>query len=318
MCVGGSHNLAHGLVEVLEAHGGKLYEVSQVREVTVEEGRATGVVLDDGRSFKATKAVVSAIDPHQTFLDLIEDDKLEPSFIEKVRNYQYGITKGVLFSVHAALNEPLRHTSEKFNPDINLALNYCIGYECVEDFDVHDREILEGIPPTKPGMQCAHPTLHDPTQAPPGKHTIFLWQFAPYNLKDGGPQKWDEIKDKYMDTCLARWREYAPNLDERNIIAKWSFSPLDVERNIINMKHGDFMVGAVNRDQMYENRPIHGLAPYRTPINGLYMCGAPTHPHGLITGAPGYNAAGVILNDLSMGKWWATVDARRLWETEHD
>jgi phytoene dehydrogenase-like protein len=315
MCVGGSHDLAHGLVKVLEAHGGKLYEVSHVREITVDNGRATGVVLDDGRAFKAEKAVVSAIDPHQTFLDLVGEDKLESSFSQKVKNYKYG---GVVFSVHAALNEPLRHISAKHDPDIDNALNYCIGYECVEDFDEHIREISAGIPPAKPGMQCAHPTLHDPTQAPPGKHTIFLWQFTPYNLKDGGPEKWDQVKDEYMETCLARWRHYAPNLDEKNILGKWAFSPLDVERNLINMKQGDFMIGAVTRDQMYENRPFPGLAPYRTPINDLYLCGSPTHPHGLITGAPGYNAAGVMLDDLKMKKWWDAVDARQMWGKERD
>ncbi len=318
MCVGGSHDLAHGLVKALEANGGRLYEVSHVREIVVENGRATGVVLDDGRAFKAEKAVVSAIDPHQTFLDLVGEDKLESSFCEKVKNYKYGINAAVLFSVHAALNEPLRHISAKHDPDIDNALNYCIGYECVEDFDEHNREIFAGIPPAKPGMQCAHPTLHDPTQAPPGKHTVFLWQFAPYNLKDGGPEKWDEIKDEYMETCLARWRHYAPNLDEKNILGKWSFSPLDVERNIINMKQGDFHVGAVMQSQMGENRPVPGLRPYRTPVDGLYMCGSPTHPHGVITGAPGYNGAGVILDDLGLKKWWDAIDARSLWEKERD
>ncbi len=316
MCVGGSHDLAHGLVKALEARGGRLYETSYVREITTEGGRAVGVVLDDGRSFRAEKAVVSAIDPHQTFLELVGEDQLESSFADKVKSYKYGVNTGVPFSAHAALNEPLRHISAKHDPDIDMALNYCIGYECVEDFDAHDREIFEGIPPTKPGMQCAHPTLHDPTQAPHGKHTIFLWQFAPYDLKDGGPEKWDEIKDEYMETCLARWRHYAPNLDEKNILGKWAFSPLDVERNIISMRQGDFMVGAVNRDQMYENRPIRGMAPYQTPFSSLYMCAAPTHPHGLITGAPGYNAAGVILDDLNMKRWWDAVDARELWEKE--
>jgi phytoene dehydrogenase-like protein len=314
MCVGGSHDLAHAMAKVIEAHGGRLWEASHVREIKVEGGRAVGVVLEDGRAIMAEKAVISAIDPHQTFLDLIGEDKLEAPFVEKIKNYKYG--KYVLFSAHVALNEPLRYTSEKFDPDINMGLNYCIGYEGVEDFDNHWKEINDGIPPKKPGMQCASPSLHDPTQAPPGKHTIFLWQFSPYNLKDGGPEKWDEIKDEYMETCLARWRQYAPNLDEKNIIAKWSFSPLDIERKLINMREGDFSVGMMIRDQMYENRPVSGFAPYKTPIINLYMCGSPTHPHGNITGAPGYNAAGVILDDLKMKKWWRAVDLRQLWEKE--
>jgi phytoene dehydrogenase-like protein len=316
LCVGGSHDLAHGLAKVIEANGSKLWEASHVRQIIVEGGRATGVVLDDGRAIRAEKVVVSAVDPQQTFLDLVGQHLLESSFCEKIRNYEY--SKHVLFSVHAALNEPLRYTSEKFDPDINMALNYAIGYECVEDFDTHWREIAEGMPPKKPGMQCASPTLHDPTQAPPGKHTIFSWQFSPYNLKDGGPEKWDEIKNEYMEACLERWRHYAPNLDSKNIIAKWAMSPLDLERKMIDMREGDFSVGAIKRNQMYENRPVPGLAPYRTPIDGLYMCGSCTHPHGLITGGPGYNAAGVILDDLKMNKWWNPVDPKQLWEKESD
>ncbi|MBI5966393.1 MAG: NAD(P)/FAD-dependent oxidoreductase [Deltaproteobacteria bacterium] len=310
-CMGGSHYLAHGTCKFLEAHGGRLWEASHVREIIVEGGRATGVILDDGRRIHARRLVVSSVDIPQTFLELVGEDKLEPHIVQRAKNFKF--SRFVLFSAHLALNEPLHYTSTPFNPDINAGFNYNIGLESTEDFLGHVREINEGIPPKKPGMQCAVPTLHDPTQAPPGKHAAFLWQFAPYHLRDGGPQAWDRIKAEYMEVCLERWRQYAPNLNTSNIIAKYAFSPLDVERKLINMCYGDHCVGRASQDQMLENRPFPGLKPYRTPIEGLYLCGSGSHPFGNITGAPGYNAANVICEDLELKKWWNPPDLRELW-----
>jgi len=116
-----------------------------------------------------------------------------------------------------------------------------------------------------------------------------------------------------MEVCLERWREYAPNLDKDNIIATYIFTPLDVERKLINMREGDHCIGMASQDQMLENRPFPGLKPYRTPIEGLYLCGSGTHPFGNITGAPGYNAAKVICEDLKIEIWWNPQDPRALW-----
>jgi len=310
-CLSGSHYLAHGICKFLEAHGGRLWEASHVREIVVEGGRATGVILDDGRRIHARKLIASSVDIPQTFLELVGEDKLEPHAIQKAKNFKF--SKFVLFSAHLALNEPLRYTSAAFNPDINAGFNYNIGLESTEDFLSHVREINEGIPPKKPGMQCALPTLHDPAQAPRGKHTAFLWQFAPYHLGNGGPEAWDKIKNEYMEVCLERWRQYAPNLNSRNIMAKYAFTPLDVERKLINMRYGDHCVGRASQDQMLENRPFQGLQPYRTPIEGLYLCGSGSHPFGNITGAPGYNAANLICEDLKLKKWWNPPHLRELW-----
>jgi len=310
-CTGGSHYLAHGLCKFLEAHGGRLWEASHVREIVIEGGRAKGVILDDGRRIHARKLVASSTDIPQTFLELIGEDKLQPQVAERAKNFKFA--KLVLFSAHLALNEPLRYTSAAFNPDINEGFNFNVGLESTDDFLAHVREINEGIPPKKPGMQCAFPTLHDSTQAPPGKHTALLWQFAPYHLKDGGPEAWDKIKNEYMEVCLERWRQYAPNLDGRNIIAKYAFTPLDVERKLTNMRGGDHCVGRASFDQMLENRPFPGLKPYRTPVEGLYLCGSGSHPFGNITGAPGYNAAKVIAEDLKLKTWWNPPDLRELW-----
>lgn len=313
LCAGGSHNLAHGIAKALIAAGGDIWEQCGAREIVVEGGEARGIILEDGRRVLAEKAVVSAVDPTQTFLEMVGDSHLPADFLEKARNFKYG-PLNILFGAYAALREAPHYTSASFDPDIDRALNYNIGYECVGDFDDHMHEITQGIPPRVPGLQCAVPTLHDPTQAPLGRHTVLAWQFVPYELKDGGVKKWDEIAEGYMETCLERWRHYAPNLADENILAKWPFTPLDIERKLVNMKRGDAGLGAYFRIQMLENRPLPGAKPYCTPLPRLYICSSAAHPGGAITGAPGYNAAGVILDDMNLKRWWTTRDARVLWE----
>lgn len=306
MCRGGSHNLAHAMTASLEANGARVWEASHVREITVENGRATGVVLNDNRFYQARKLVVSSVDIPQTFLDLVGEKQLPDDIIKKAAGFKFA--RWGLFGVHFALNEPLRYISQSFDPDINQGFNLNIGLESLEQFNTHMDEIDRGLPPTLPGMQCAQPTLHDPLQAPEGKHTAFLWQFAPYELNDGGPEAWDRIKEEYAETCLSRWQTYAPNLNSDNIVDTYLFTPLDVERKLINMRRGDHCIGRASRDQMLENRPFPGCKPYRTPIEGLYLCGSGTHSMGNITGAPGYNAARVICEDLGIKPWWQPVD----------
>ena len=311
MCKGGSHYLAHGISKFVEAHGGKIREATHVREIIIEGGRAAGVVLDNGQTIKAAKLVASSVDITQTFLEMVGAEKLEPAFVEKVEAFKF--SDFPLFGVHLALNEPLRYSSAQFDPDINQGFNYNIGLECLEDYQNHEKEIGAGKPPKKPGMQCAQPTLHDPVQAPKGKHTAFLWQMAPYQLNDGGAGAWDTIKEDYMEICLQRWRQYAPNLNRDNIIAHYIFTPLDVERKLINMRFGDHCVGRALKNQMLDHRPLAGLRPYRTPINRLYLCGSSTHPFGNITGAPGYNAAKVICKDLKLKIWWDPPNPKKIW-----
>jgi phytoene dehydrogenase-like protein len=315
---GGARQLGHALSWMIASQGGTIFPATEVAQILVENGRATGVEAVDGRKFMAKKCVVSSVDPTQTFLRFIEEKHLDSAIVEGIKNYKYGVSGksfGVLFALHAGTHESPNYTSSKWDPMINQSFNTCVGYETPEAVIGHLNEVIEGHPTENIGIQCACPTLFDPTRAPEGKHVLIAWQFAPYSIKDATPEEWDKIKDEYLDKVLARWAEYAPNLapQGKNIIYKFPQTPLDTERHLINMREGDFHVGALIPEQLGFNRPLPQVSGYKAPIDGLYLTGSGTHPGGNITGAPGYNAAQVVIRDLGMDVWWNPPDPRKEW-----
>jgi len=318
MVRGGTHQLAHALFKALHFAGGLVIQGVGVKRIVVENGEAKGVELEDGTKIMAKKAVVSAIDPWQTFLKLIDPDHLDSDFIKKIEKLRPS-KRSVLFQLYLALNEAPSYKAADFNKDVNKTLALWIGYDSVEDLEKNWRDNERGVPPgmpgseAKPGFEIAHPTVHDPTQAPPGKHTAFAWQFAPYELKDGGAERWHEIEEEYGKICLERWREYAPNLTENNIIAVNTYTPLGCEEKLINMKGGDWGILDPTPDQCFDKRPIEELSQYRTPIRKLYITGAATHPGGALHGCAGYNTAKVVAEDLGLKPWWNPPELRKLY-----
>jgi phytoene dehydrogenase-like protein len=145
-------------------------------------------------------------------------------------------------------------------------------------------------------MWGACPTLFDPSQAPAGGHTAFLWEKVPYE------RDWDTERDRHAAHRLGFWTEYAPNL-AHDTLGWFARSPLDTERTLPNMRRGDLLVGAFANGQVGYDRPFRGAGQYRTPIEGLYLCGSSSHPGGNVTGLPGYNAAQVMLDDLGLAKF---------------
>jgi phytoene dehydrogenase-like protein len=312
LCKGTSHHLADQLANVVVAAGGDVIEANAVVRILVEDGRATGVVLQDGTEVRARRFIASNLNPQETFLNLVGREHLDPVFAQRVEGFRYSATTPI-FAVNLALREPPRYTAAERCPDIHRTCMYIVGLDEYQDIRDLYAACRAGRLPPKLFMNGACLTVHDPSQAPPGQHCAFTWQLVPYDLADGGPARWDALREEFLERQLARWREYAPNLDERNIIAKSCTTPLDIERHDPNMRRGDWMVGELNADQALDRRPLPELAQYRTPIAGLYLCGSSCHPGGNITGAPGYNAAGVIARDLGLTPWWQPHDVRALW-----
>ena len=160
-------------------------------------------------------------------------------------------------------------------------------------------------------MWGASPTVFDPSQAPSGKHTAFMWEKLPYYLH-GDPRNWDKAADAHGRDMLKLWERYAPNLSDA-VIDSFVRSPRDVERSLPTMREGDLLIGAFSNGQIGFDRPFRGAGHYRTHLSGLYLCGSSSHPGGNVTGLPAYNAAQVILADHGLRPDWAPKSiARRL------
>lgn len=301
ICIGGSRMIAEALAKVFEEKGGKIFKETMVREIVIDNGRATGVILDDGRNIKAKKAIVSSTHPIATFTELIDENILDPKFVNKVKKFKEDDL--MLFTPHYALNESPRWKAADKTPEIMDSFGVYFGLESSDDLQTQFNDIKMGDLPQRPGGLVTNTTRHDPTQAPPGKHTALIWQYITNRLK-GGFNRWDEVKEELADRIEAVWREYAPNMCKPNILKRFVYTPLDIERNVPSMYRGSMMHGSTAPWQMGILRPFPSLRPYTTPIEGLYMCGASNHPSGGITGAAGYNCANVMAEDLKLIKWW--------------
>jgi phytoene dehydrogenase-like protein len=310
MCLGGSAALARALVSAVIESGGEIQLEKAPRRIVVESGRAVGVETTDGAMFRARHFVASGLNPQQTFLELIEENLLPLEWREKARQFQYNLI-APLFALCVNLHEAPRYQAALQNPQLEKAFMVILGLEDIDQFSEMVSHHEKGtIPRTM--MWGSSPTQFDPSQAPPGKHTAFMWEKLPYRLY-GDPRNWDIHKDGHGRTMLQIWTEYAPNLRD-SVIGWFTRSALDTERTFPNMCQGDLLVGAFAHDQIGYNRPFAGAGVYRGYFPNLYLCGACCHPGGNITGLAGYNCAQVVLNDFGILPDWAPPPAQQILE----
>ena len=314
MSKGSTHKLGHSLHKMITLSGADLIDGMAVKEILMENGRAAGVKLRDGRSFRASKFVVSSLNPTQTFLDMVGEENLESDFAQKVKNFKYSDTTP-LFTCLLSLNQRLYWKAAKYDPDVNDAWYLIAGLDGFKDIENLYEDCAAKRLPRALQLLGAQPAQHDPTQAPPGKCTAFWWQVTPGNLseEEGGPDRWDDIREEFTERCVQHLSHYAENLTPDNIVEQFGQTPIDIERHLPNMVGGDIQVGELNENQILDKRPFPECSQYRTPVKSLYLCGASCHPGGNITGAPGYNAAGVVCRDLGMEPWWNPPEARDHW-----
>lgn len=294
MCVGGSKRLADALISVIERSGGTVRTGVGVRKIRIEHGMAIGVETGGGEFIRARRFIVSGLNPQQTFLELMEAGSLPQDWAQKAERYRYNLV-APLFSLNLNLAEAPQYVLAERHPEIEKAFMVILGLEEPEQFlRIVQHHEAGKIPP--PVMWGSCPTRFDPSQAPVGKHTAFLWEKLPYRL-DGEARNWDSAKGEHGKARLGFWEEYAPNL-RTAVLDQFCRSPLDVERTLPNMRGGDLLVGALSDGQVGDHRPFAGAGNYRTIVSGLYLCGSCCHPGGNITGLPGYNCAKVLLQDL--------------------
>jgi len=300
MSRGGSAGLARALEAAARTAGGEIRLMTEPRRILVEGGRAVGIETAEGEVIRARHLVASSLNPHQTFLDLIDPASVPREIRDRAQRFQYNLL-APLFALHLNLREPPRYRASADHPELAQAFMVIMGLDHVDQFsDIVRHHEAGTIPPTV--MWGACPTVFDPSQAPPGRHTAFMWEKLPYRVH-GDSENWDRLRDEHGGVMRTLWQQHAPNLADA-VIDSFTRSPLDVERCLPNMREGDLLVGAFANDQVGFHRPFAGAGAYRTHLPALYLCGSSSHPGGNITGLPAYNAAQVILADLGLAADW--------------
>jgi phytoene dehydrogenase-like protein len=228
---------------------------------------------------------VSNADPKRTFLHLVEPQELSPEFLDRVRNFQM---TGVIAKVNVALDRlPTLAATEGAVP---AHFRICPTVEYLER--AYD-DAKYGSASRAPLLEVFVPTIADPGLAPPGKHILsVLVQYAPYDLRPGN---WEKEAEPLGDRVVGVLEEHIPGF-AKLVLARQVLTPADLERRF-GLTEGHIYHGEMTLSQSLVLRPVSGWAGYRTPVDGLYLCGSGTHPGGGVSGAPGHNAARQILRD---------------------
>ncbi len=285
---GGMGAVSEAIASSARAKGVRIRTGAEVDRILVRGGRARGVRLKDGEEIES-ETVASNLDPHATFLRLVESGELDPEFTRAIRRLRIEGTSLKINLALAGLPE-FRALPGAPGPQHGATMHICPSIEYVERaWD----DAKYGMPSKRPMIEMTIPTIYDPSLAPPGRHImgIFL-QYAPYTLRGGD---WDAEREPFAERVFDLIEEYAPNI--RSIVTdRQVLTPLDLERRF-GITGGNIFHGEMSLDQMYFMRPVAGWARYRTPLRGLYLCGSGAHPGGGVMGAPGYNAAREMLKD---------------------
>jgi phytoene dehydrogenase-like protein len=285
---GGAGQLADILAGIVRERGGAVRLGAGAARVLVVDGRAAGVVLDDGAEVRA-RAVASSADPRRTFLELVGALQLEPGFVSAIRNVRM---HGIWSKVNLALGElPAFRGADAgaIGAGRILIADDLVAMERAYDAAKYGR-ISE-----RPILEARVPSIADPALAPAGRHVMTVRvQYTPAVLRDG---VWDDAqRSALLDRVLDRLAEYAPNIRSA-VIAAQVITPKDIEARL-GATAGDITHGQPALDQILFMRPVGGWSRYATPIPGLFLCGTGTHPGPGIAGGAGRIAAGIIGRSL--------------------
>ena len=290
---GGTGGVSEAIASAARSFGAEIRTETTVEQLLTRGDEVTGVVTSSGEV--TARVTLSSLDPHQTFVRLVQPGLLDSSFLEEVDHYRY------------------RGSSGK----VNLALDGLPDFACLPGAGEHLRGAISFSPSVdymelayddakagrfsrRPYIDMIIPTLVDPSMAPPGKHVMSCFvQYAPYHLADG--DEWDDARrDAFRETVIDTIEERAPNI-RRLILHAQALTPKDIEDRF-GLSEGNIFQGELSLEQLFFSRPVPGWARYRTPLQNLWMCGSATHPGGGIMGAPGRLAALQVLRSLRARK----------------
>jgi phytoene dehydrogenase-like protein len=284
---GGTGAISESIASSARAFGAEIRTDAHVAKLLTENGRATGVVLENGDEISAD-VVVSSLDPKLTFLKLADPDDLPNDLVEDVLSFD---TYGSSGKVNLALDSlPELAALPGAGAHMRGAISISPSVDYIER--AYD-QAKYGQFSEKPYIDIIFPSMIDPGMAPPGQHVMSCFvQYAPYELAEGD---WEGQREAFGDAVVNTLADYFPGIKDR-ILHRQVLSPWDIERSI-GMSGGNIFQGELSLSQLFFLRPAPGWAQYRTPIEGYYQCGSATHPGGGITGAPGRLAALEILKD---------------------
>jgi beta-carotene ketolase (CrtO type) len=297
---GGTGALVQTLLNLVKSKGGVVMTDQQVEKVLIDDGKAVGVRVAGGEEYRANYGVISNIDAQRLFMQMVDKsavDAVDSDLWERLERRIVNNNETIL-KIDVALDEPLRFEHHEHRDE------FLIGSILIADSIAHVEQahslcIMGEIPDSNPSMYVVMPSALDPTLAPPGKHTLWIEFFAPYQIKGAegtglkGTGWTDELKNKVADRVIDKLAEYAPNL-KRSIIARRVESPAELGERLGAYK-GNYYHIDMTMEQMVFFRPLPELANYKTPIENLFLTGAGTHPGGSISGMPGRNCARVFL-----------------------
>ena len=287
--IGGMGAITQAMARACVAEGVVIKTDAPVREVTIEKGRAVGVVTEAGEDLRA-RIVASNLHPRLLFQKLVDPAVLPPDFRERIERYRSG---SGTFRINVALSDLPRFTCL---PEAGDALT--AGIIMAPSLAYMERAYADARAvgwSKAPIVEMLIPSTLDDSLAPPGRHvaSLFCQHVAP--TLPGG-RSWDDHREAVADLMIDTVDGFAPGF-KASVLGRQAMSPLDLERTF-GLIGGDIFHGKLELDQLFSARPVLGHGNHRAPVPGLYMCGAGTHPGGGVTGAPGHNAAREILRDL--------------------
>jgi phytoene dehydrogenase-like protein len=289
---GGPGALTQAMAAAAKAAGAEIRTGAAVERILITSERAAGVVLAGGEQMPA-RAIVSSADPKTTFLRLVDPTDLTPEFVAKIRNYR---STGTVVKVNLALSglprfAALGKDSSRHEEALSGRIHIGPDVDYLEHAFDHAKY---GEYSSEPWLDITIPSILDPQLAPSGGHVMSIYaHYAPYQLRG---TTWDAARESFGNIVLQTLARYAPGI-EKLVVAGDIITPVELERRF-GLFGGHIFHGELALDQLFAMRPVLGYGRYRTPIDGLYLCGAGTHPGGFLTGINGKLAAGEIVRDL--------------------
>jgi phytoene dehydrogenase-like protein len=289
---GGMGAICDAIAAAATGFGAEIRTNAAVERILVENGRATGVALENGEELTAG-IVVSNADPRTTFTRLLDPRNLETRFQQHVASIKY---QGSSLRIHLALSGLPQFKSLADASDGDSAARLGAPIQIAPSLDYIERAYdcsKFGRYSESPFLDILIPSVLDPSAAPSGQHLMSITaKYAPYELREGN---WDTQKEAFADAAMNTLAEYAPNI--RDIVQERAVLALNDLESTYGLPEGNPNHGEMILNQFFHMRPIPGHARYRTPVDALYLCGAGCHPGGGVTGVPGHNAAREIMKD---------------------